>query len=138
MDIWDLQQKSSWIILYNFYSFNFIYINKLINVSEFFNLKRIYFMNEITKIVLLSGILVSSLIEFYLIIKVSFSDPGIVVRGDLSEREFEKYVPIAVINNKNYILKYCSTCEITKDLRVFHCSSCDACIVRHGKYNIKF
>jgi hypothetical protein len=64
--------------------------------------------------------------------KVSFSDPGIILRGNLTEKEFEKYVPIAVINKKNFILKYCSTCEIAKDLRVFHCSTCDACIIRHG------
>ncbi len=66
--------------------------------------------------------------------KVSFSVPGIILRGNLTEKEFEKYVPIAVINKKNFILKYCSTCEIAKDLRVFHCSTCDACIIRHGMF----
>lgn len=41
---------------------------------------------------------------------------------------------IATISKQEIFLKFCRTCHIAKDLRVFHCSQCDVCILRHDHH----
>lgn len=41
---------------------------------------------------------------------------------------------VATISDRNFMLKYCKTCKIVKDVRVFHCKYCNLCIMRHGNY----
>lgn len=53
--------------------------------------------------------------------------------NNITEKEFESNFPLASKNGKDFLLKYCSTCKIVRELRVFHCSNCNACISRHGK-----
>ena len=41
---------------------------------------------------------------------------------------------LVTIKNQDYFLKYCITCNIVRDLRVFHCSKCNLCILRHDHH----
>ena len=41
---------------------------------------------------------------------------------------------IASLNKQEFFLKYCSTCFIARDLRVFHCKYCNLCILRHDHH----
>ena len=41
---------------------------------------------------------------------------------------------IATINGQDYFLKFCKTCLIAKDLRVYHCPDCGLCIIRHDHH----
>lgn len=41
---------------------------------------------------------------------------------------------IATIAKQEIFLKFCRTCLIAKDLRVFHCSQCNVCILRHDHH----
>lgn len=51
---------------------------------------------------------------------------------------FVKEMLVATISDRNFMLKYCKTCKIVKDVRVFHCKYCNLCIMRHGNNkNIK-
>ena len=67
---------------------------------------------------------------------VSFSDPGFIAEGSLEETFYDKTVPIVEINKESFLLKYCSTCKIVRDIRVFHCKICNLCVMRHGKFYI--
>ena len=76
---------------------------------------------------------VSTILLITFVMWVSFSDPGFLAPGDLLEKEYEKNIPMASFKRKNYVLKYCDTCKLLRDFRVFHCSSCNLCVMRHGK-----
>ena len=89
------------------------------------------------KIELQSISLTLIIVLFFLVFYVSFSDPGIIMPSNIPEEEYEKHVPIAVSKGKNFILKHCLTCNIVRDLRVFHCSNCNVCISRHGIFLTK-
>lgn len=41
---------------------------------------------------------------------------------------------IATIKEQDYFLKFCYTCKIAKDLRVYHCPECGVCILRHDHH----
>jgi len=38
------------------------------------------------------------------------------------------------VNSQNIFLKFCTTCKIVKDVRVFHCKYCNLCIERHDHH----
>lgn len=38
------------------------------------------------------------------------------------------------LKEANLFLKYCKTCKIIRDIRVFHCKICNLCVMRHGKF----
>ena len=78
---------------------------------------------------------------------VSFSNPGFfkpeqreldkdssISNVCLFNRLYFLEMLVATIGERNIMLKYCKTCKIIKDLRVFHCKYCDLCVMRHGKY----
>ena len=56
----------------------------------------------------------------------------------MNKDEFLSVLPIAEYEGKSYELKYCNTCNIIRDLRVFHCKYCDYCVFRHGKIYNKY
>lgn len=66
-------------------------------------------------------------------IKLSFSDPGFVSKGVLKESEFSDLIPIVSYNDKNFLLRYCHSCSLIRDVRMFHCKKCGLCVMRHGK-----
>lgn len=92
-----------------------------------------FFIDPATKWLIFGTILLSALGNMALLLRVAFSDPGFIVPGDVQEGEYSKKSPIAKIKDQNYVLKYCNTCSIVRDLRVFHCRSCGLCVIRHGK-----
>lgn len=79
------------------------------------------------------GTYVFSILTITMCLIVCFSDPGFIAEGNLEEKEYDKLVPLAVVQERNFMLKYCYTCKIVRDLRVFHCKVCNLCIMRHGK-----
>jgi hypothetical protein len=81
----------------------------------------------------LFGTIVFTISSIIFCLYVSFSDPGFISEGNLEEKDYDKLLPLAVYKEKNYLLKYCVTCKIVRDLRVFHCRNCNLCIMRHGK-----
>lgn len=84
----------------------------------------------------LSVVVASTLILIALILNVYFSDPGFIKPGNLEESNYHNLIPIAIVGGKNFLLKYCGSCNIVRDLRVFHCKYCNLCVLRHGKYFI--
>ena len=62
-------------------------------------------------------------------------DPGSFLpnKEDYSNLSDTKLM-IATIKNQDYFLKFCYTCKIARDLRVYHCPECGLCILRHDHH----
>lgn len=68
-----------------------------------------------------------------LAIRLMLSDPGIIVASKKVTNEmFDSNLAVASLGNDDYILNYCRTCCLLKNLRVFHCSTCNVCVKKHG------
>lgn len=65
---------------------------------------------------------------------VSTSIPGYQTGKKVSFAEFQKKQPTLTIGNSTFILKYCQTCNIIRDIRTFHCQFCNMCVERHDHH----
>ena len=91
----------------------------------------IYYSNQKS----LTIILIISIIEIFQIIFVGISNPGAFFPNFENEKnDFRTSMMIASLNKQEFFLKYCSTCFIARDLRVFHCKYCNLCILRHDHH----
>ena len=63
-------------------------------------------------------------------------DPGSFLPNKKEDNSdsFDAKLMIATINNHDYFLKFCYTCKIARDLRVYHCPVCGLCILRHDHH----
>ncbi len=83
-------------------------------------------------------LIIVSIITFIITI-ISFIDvctsiPGYQKGEKISEKEFSNLAPTKTIKNHTFILKYCHTCKIVRDIRTFHCKYCGICIERHDHH----
>ena len=83
-------------------------------------------------------LIIVSIITFIITI-ISFIDvctsiPGYQKGEKISEKEFSNLAPTKTIKNHTFILKYCHTCKLIRDIRTFHCKYCGICIERHDHH----
>ena len=66
----------------------------------------------------------------------AFIDPGSFLPNKIEDnsKSFDAKLMIATIGDQDYFLKFCYTCKIAKDLRVYHCPNCGLCILRHDHH----
>ena len=110
------------ILLYNF-GHTFYYIHKFIFDNLFYLIILIIFT------LLFSLQIIQSLLT-------ALVDPGSFLpnkKEDNSNSPDAKLM-IATIGDQDYFLKFCYTCKIAKDLRVYHCPVCGLCILRHDHH----
>lgn len=100
----------------------------------------IQFYGTITNGLHLALILISSFILFlfnsYLIIYLSLSDPGFFVPSDKINTSYDNEQLIAQSKTSTVNLKICKSCNIIRNLRVFHCKHCGLCVLRHDHHCI--
>ena len=89
-------------------------------------------------ILLLPSSIASSLIfiaMLYCYFDIVTTPPGYVeTSNQITLKEYEELNPRKVIKETEYILPYCETCQIVRDVRVFHCKKCNKCIQRHDHH----
>ena len=86
-------------------------------------------------IIVIISILFSAL-ELFFILKTALRNPGAFLPDyelDISNSR-EATLMIATINGQDYFLKFCRTCNIPRDLRVYHCPLCGICVLRHDHH----
>jgi len=93
---------------------------------------------EIEKKNLYMILIILSIITFIITIisflNVSTSIPGYQKGEKITEKEFASLSPTKTIKNQTFILKYCHTCKLIRDIRTFHCKFCGICIERHDHH----
>ena len=74
--------------------------------------------------------------ELFFLLKTAFRNPGAFLpdyETDISNSS-EASLMIATIKGQDYFLKFCRTCNIPRDLRVYHCPLCGICVLRHDHH----
>jgi palmitoyltransferase ZDHHC9/14/18 len=109
------------VLIYNFIHISY-YMNKFLSSSSFAFLL-------IINIILFTMQILQSL-------NTALTDPGSYLPDyweDKSNNSDAK-IMLATIKGQEYFLKFCRTCLIAKDLRVYHCPDCGLCILRHDHH----
>ena len=119
------------IFLYNFIQTLYLLIQSYNNINNSNSNSSLSF--PYTTLLILHCILFT--ITFFQLIYVSLSNSGYLVpfTTDISN-DMRLNALLVTIRNQDYFLKYCITCHIVRDLRVFHCSKCNLCILRHDHH----
>lgn len=82
---------------------------------------------------IISGIIFLLVLLFYF--DVMTTSPGYAdTTNTITQEEYDKLKPKVTIKNVDYPLSYCETCHIVRDVRMFHCSMCNKCIIRHDHH----
>lgn len=112
-------------LLMSFYSIvqMLYFVNKFITISS--SIRLCFFIAHSVMFIL---VLLQTLI-------VSFSNSGVFYpQKEILSSDSRLKMMIANINNQDFFLKYCTTCNIVRDLRVFHCKHCNLCVLRHDHH----
>ena len=112
------------LILFSYdFSHTFYYIYKFINFGKIY----------LALLIIFSVAFILHLIETLL---TTLIDPGSFLPNTKEDHSDSSDINlmIATIKKEDYFLKYCSTCKIARDLRVYHCPDCGLCILRHDHH----
>ena len=97
----------------------------------------IYSQNIGNKIYVILAInIIFLFLEIFFILIVALTNPGAFYpnyKEDCTNSNDVKYL-YCKINNEDFFVKYCKTCHIARELRVFHCKICNLCILRHDHH----
>ena len=83
---------------------------------------------KIIYLILLIITSITLIITLFFLFIITTSIPGYQTGEKITEKEFIQLSPTKTINNKIFILKYCNTCHLIRDIRTFHCKICGICI----------
>jgi len=89
-----------------------------------------------------------SILSIITLTDVATADPGRQRGTPVIQSKFDSGKIRKIVGGKKYFLKYCTTCNIIRDIRTFHCSRCNLCVEKHdhhcgyvsncvGSYNYK-
>ena len=62
------------------------------------------------------------------------ADPGRQRGTPISVQKYKKNDIKKIVGGQKYVLKYCVTCHLIRDIRTFHCSTCGLCIEKHDHH----
>ena len=62
------------------------------------------------------------------------SDPGRQRGTPIGKNKYELGKIRKIVKGHKYFLKYCSTCNLIRDIRTFHCDKCGLCIEKHDHH----
>ena len=115
------------------------------------NAKNIKAMNDSVKTsynYIIAFMWIFSILSIITLTDVATADPGRQRGTPVIQSKFDSGKIRKIVGGKKYFLKYCSTCNIIRDVRTFHCSRCNLCVEKHdhhcgyvsncvGSYNYK-
>ena len=76
----------------------------------------------------------TSLISIIFLTDASTADPGRQRGTPISKTKFDKAKIKKIVGGQTYVLKYCTTCHLIRDIRTFHCKICGLCIEKHDHH----
>ena len=62
------------------------------------------------------------------------SDPGRQRGTPIQRNKYDLGKVKKIVGGHKYFLKYCSTCNLIRDVRTFHCDKCGLCIEKHDHH----
>ena len=75
-----------------------------------------------------------SVLSMLTLIDVASASPGRQRGTPIIKTKFDKAKIKKVVGGKGYFLKFCTTCNLIRDVRTFHCNSCNLCVEKHDHH----
>ena len=75
-----------------------------------------------------------SILSMITLTDVAFADPGRQRGTPIIQSKFESAKIRKIVGGKKYFLKYCTTCNLIRDIRTFHCNKCNLCVEKHDHH----
>jgi len=77
---------------------------------------------------------ITSIISILCLLDAASADPGQQRGTPVNKFQFTQAKIKKIVGGQKYILKYCTTCHLIRDIRTFHCSTCGMCIEKHDHH----
>ena len=77
---------------------------------------------------------ITTIISLIILTDAATSDPGRQRGTPISKNKYLNSKIKSVVNGKKFVLKYCDTCKLIRDVRSFHCKYCGLCVERHDHH----
>jgi len=75
-----------------------------------------------------------SALSILTLIDVASASPGRQRGTPIIKTKFDKARIRKIVGGRGYFLKFCTTCNLIRDVRTFHCSSCNLCVEKHDHH----
>ena len=75
-----------------------------------------------------------SIISIITLTDVASADPGRQRGTPIMKTQFDSGQIRKIVGGQKYFLKYCTTCNIIRDIRTFHCNKCGLCVEKHDHH----
>ena len=79
-------------------------------------------------------IIFTSVISMIVLTDAASADPGRQRGVPISKKKFDSAKIKKFVGGEKFVLKYCTTCHLIRDIRTFHCSTCGLCIEKHDHH----
>lgn len=77
---------------------------------------------------------ITSITSLISLVDASSADPGRQRGISIPKSKYEKGKIKKIVGGQQYLLKYCYTCKLIRDIRTFHCNICGLCIEKHDHH----
>ena len=79
-------------------------------------------------------IVLTSVISMIVLTDAASADPGRQRGVPIPKKKYDKGRIKKFVGGEKFILKYCTTCHLIRDIRTFHCNICGLCIEKHDHH----
>ena len=79
-------------------------------------------------------IVFTSILSMIILTDGASADPGKQRGVPITKKKFDSAKIKKIVGGEKFVLKYCRTCHLIRDIRTFHCSICDLCIEKHDHH----
>jgi hypothetical protein len=75
-----------------------------------------------------------AILSIITLLDVATADPGRQRGTPIIQSKFDKANIKKIVKGQRYMLKYCTTCNLIRDVRTFHCNTCGLCVEKHDHH----
>ena len=116
--------------------FFFVFFSILFTII-FSKVKNIEIVGDSSKLsynLIMTFMWIFSISSMITLLDVASADPGRQRGTPIIKSKFDKAKISKIVGGKKYFLKYCTTCNLIRDVRTFHCNSCGLCVEKHDHH----
>ena len=114
----------------------FIFFSILFNIC-FANAKNIQAMTDSVKSsynYVIAFMWIFAVLSIITLTDAASSSPGRQRGTPIIKSKFDSAQIRKIVGGQKFFLKYCTTCNIIRDVRTFHCNKCNLCVEKHDHH----
>ena len=129
-------KKISYLVGYMTTMSFFIIFSLIMSICIIFSQKNSLIPNEhingYTKIMI--SYIITTILSMLSLTDAASADPGTQRGTPITKQKFDKANIKKIVRGEKYVLKYCVTCHLIRDVRTFHCNTCGICVEKHDHH----